>query len=67
VLCWAVEGDLNPESITSNVFEIEWPPRSGKMKSFPEVDKAGWFGIEEATQLINEKQIPFLEELSSKR
>lgn len=67
VLCWAVEGDLNPESITSNVFEIEWPPRTGKMKSFPEVDKAGWFDMEEAMQLINEKQIPFLEELRSKR
>jgi predicted NUDIX family NTP pyrophosphohydrolase len=67
VLCWAVEGDLNPENITSNVFEIEWPPRAGKMKSFPEIDKAGWFDMEEATQLINEKQIPFLEELKSKR
>lgn len=67
VLCWAVEGDLNPESIISNVFEIEWPPRTGKMKNFPEVDKAGWFNIEEAMQLINENQIPLLEELISKR
>lgn len=66
VLCWAVEGDLDHEHIKSNTFEIEWPPRSGKMKSFPEIDKAGWFGLEEAMQLINEKQVPFLEELLSK-
>jgi predicted NUDIX family NTP pyrophosphohydrolase len=67
VMCWAVEGDLDVRNITSNAFEIEWPPRTGKMKSFPEVDKAGWFDMEEAIQLINEKQITFLEELRSKR
>jgi predicted NUDIX family NTP pyrophosphohydrolase len=66
VLCWAVEDDLNPENITSNTFEIEWPPRSDKMNSFPEIDKAGWFDMDEAMQLINEKQIPLLEELIAK-
>jgi predicted NUDIX family NTP pyrophosphohydrolase len=66
VLCWAIEDDLNHENITSNTFEIEWPPRSGKMRGFPEIDKAGWFDIDEAMQLINEKQIPLLEELLSK-
>ena len=66
VLCWAVEDDLNHENITSNTFELEWPPHTGKMKNFPEIDKAGWFGIDEAMQLINEKQIPLLEELLSK-
>ena len=67
VLCWAVEGDLDHEQITSNTFEMEWPPRTGKMKSFPEIDKAAWFGIEEAMRLINEKQAQFLEELLSKK
>ena len=67
VLCWAVEGDLDHEQIKSNTFEMEWPPRSGKMKNFPEIDKAGWFGIAEAMQLINEKQVPLLEELLSKK
>jgi predicted NUDIX family NTP pyrophosphohydrolase len=66
VLCWAVEDDLNHENIVSNTFEIEWPLRSGKMKSFPEIDKAGWFDVNDAMQLINEKQIPLLEELISK-
>jgi predicted NUDIX family NTP pyrophosphohydrolase len=63
VLCWAHERDLDPEKITSNTFETEWPPKSGKMKSFPEVDKAGWFDFEMAAKLINEKQIRLLEEL----
>ncbi|MFA6056867.1 MAG: NUDIX domain-containing protein [Taibaiella sp.] len=66
VLCWAVEDDLNHENITSNTFEMEWPPNTGKMKSFPEIDEAGWFDMDEAMQLINEKQIPLLEELLSK-
>lgn len=63
VFCWAAAGDLDPETITSNTFEIEWPPRSGKMKEFTEIDKAGWFNFEEAIFLINERQIPLLEEL----
>jgi predicted NUDIX family NTP pyrophosphohydrolase len=63
VMCWAAEGDLNPEIMVSNHFEIEWPPRSGKWVSFPEVDRAGWFAFEEAKVLINERQIPLLEAL----
>ena len=63
VFCWAAAGDLDPETITSNTFEIEWPPRSGKMKEFTEIDKAGWFNFEEARVLINERQIPLLGEL----
>lgn len=66
VLCWAVEDDLDHENITSNTFEMEWPPHTGKMKGFPEIDKAGWFDIDEAILLINEKQVPLLEELLSK-
>jgi predicted NUDIX family NTP pyrophosphohydrolase len=62
VHCWAAQGDLDADSIISNTFEIEWPPRSGKSKSFPEVDKAGWFAYDEAVMLINERQVAFLDE-----
>jgi len=65
VLAWAAEGDLNPETITSNTFTIEWPPRSGKTAAFPEIDKAGWFTLAEARALINERQLSFLEEVNS--
>jgi len=63
VLAWAVKGDFDPAKIQSNEFEMEWPPRSGKKKKFPEVDKAGWFTIEEAVKKIVEGQIPLLKEL----
>lgn len=63
VLCWALEMDCDPSKIISNTFEIEWPPRSGKGQSFPEVDRADWFVYEEAIKFINEKQIAFLDEL----
>ncbi|PPK99944.1 NUDIX domain-containing protein [Parapedobacter indicus] len=63
VLCWAVEGDLDPEKVVSNTFELEWPPRSGTKVSFPEIDKSGWFTLAEAKQLINERQVSLLEQL----
>lgn len=63
VLAFAAEGDLNPETITSNTFSIEWPPKSAKMKDFPEVDKAGWFYLADAKVLINERQVALLEEV----
>jgi len=63
VLCWAVKGDLDAAHIQSNTFEIQWPPRSGKLKIFPEVDRAGWFQLADATKMINERQIPFLDEV----
>jgi len=66
VLCWAVEFNVDASAIVSNTFEIEWPPRSGKLKIFPEVDKAGWFKYEEAARLINEMQISFLKEVLDK-
>jgi len=66
VWCWAFEGDLDPSAIVSNTFEIEWPPRSGKRKSFAEIDRAGWFGYSDAITHINEKQIALLDELKSK-
>jgi predicted NUDIX family NTP pyrophosphohydrolase len=63
VYCWAVPGELDPDTIISNTFEIEWPPKSGKKKSYPEIDKAEWFTIALAKQKINERQIALLEEL----
>jgi predicted NUDIX family NTP pyrophosphohydrolase len=63
VAAWAAEGDLDPEGITSNTFEMEWPPRSGRMQAFPEVDRAGWFGLDEAREKLNPAQAPFLDRL----
>ncbi len=63
VLAWTGEGDCDAERITSNTFELEWPPHSGRMQTFPEVDRAGWFTVEEAKRKINPAQIALLEEL----
>lgn len=64
VYAWASPGDLDPGTITSNTFELEWPRHSGKMQTFPEVDKGKWFSLEDARTYINPAQIPFLEELA---
>ncbi len=63
VHCWAVEGELDTTAIRSNTFKMSWPPRSGKVREFPEVDKAEWFTIAMATQKINPAQAIFLERL----
>ena len=63
VTAWAAEGDLDADAIRSNEFEMEWPPRSGRMRSFPEVDRAGWFGLDEAAAKLNPAQAVFLERL----
>jgi predicted NUDIX family NTP pyrophosphohydrolase len=60
---FAVEGDLDAARIESNLFEMEWPPRSGKMQSFPEVDRAAWFDVNEARERLHKGQVPILEEL----
>jgi predicted NUDIX family NTP pyrophosphohydrolase len=63
VFAWASSGDLDPATIVSNTFELEWPRRSGKQISFPEVDKGGWFSLPEARAIINPAQMAFLDEL----
>lgn len=63
VKAWAVEGELDPNTLVSNTFDIEWPPHSGKRQTFPEIDKAGWFSLNIARQKINERQAAFLDEL----
>src|SRR3954466_857185 len=64
VQAWAAEGDLDSAAIRSNLFTMEWPPRSGTMREFPEVDRAAWFGLEEARRRINPAQAEFLERIS---
>jgi predicted NUDIX family NTP pyrophosphohydrolase len=66
VYAWAVEGDINQETIFSNLFEIEWPPRSGKKQFFPEVDKGAWFNTNEAKTKINAAQITLINELTTR-
>ena len=63
VHAWAVEGDCEAESISSNSFTIEWPPRSGQRKDFSEVDRAGWFSLELAREKILKGQLMLLDEL----
>lgn len=60
---WAAEGDLDAAAAVSNTFELEWPPRSGRMQHFPEVDRAAWFGVDEARAKLVKGQVPFLDRL----
>ncbi len=66
VHAWAVEGDIDQETVISNTFEMEWPPRSGKKQSFREIDKAAWFDIETAKMKINPAQAGLINELALK-
>lgn len=66
VFAWALEYDIDPATIKSNLFEMEWPPHSGKQSEFPEIDKAGWFTIDEARQKIIEGQRALIDELVEK-
>ena len=63
VYAWAIEADIDPAGITSNTFEMEWPPRSGIKKSFPEIDRAEWFSAKDAELKIIEGQLPLIREL----
>jgi predicted NUDIX family NTP pyrophosphohydrolase len=60
---FALEGDLDSEAIRSNEVTIVWPPRSGRLMSVPEVDRASWFGLEQAARKMNPAQCPFLDRL----
>jgi predicted NUDIX family NTP pyrophosphohydrolase len=66
VRAWAIEGDLDPSAIDSNTFTVEWPPRSGTMRSFPEVDRAEWFTLEAAREKINSGQAALLDRLAER-
>lgn len=64
VRAWAVAGDLDPAHVRSNTFTMEWPPRSGQLRSFPEVDRAEWFTLSEARERINAAQAALLDRLA---
>jgi predicted NUDIX family NTP pyrophosphohydrolase len=66
VLAWAVEGDLDPAVAQSNTYEMEWPPRSGRIESFPEIDRVEWFGMDEARRRLKAAQVPFLDRLEER-
>jgi predicted NUDIX family NTP pyrophosphohydrolase len=63
VSAWAVEGDLDPDTVKSNTFRMQWPPRSGRWATFPEVDRAGWFRAEEAREKLVPAQAEFVDRL----
>jgi predicted NUDIX family NTP pyrophosphohydrolase len=66
VTAWAIEGDLDTATATSNTFEMEWPPRSGRRTAFPEVDRVEWFELDEARRRINPAQAAFLDRLEER-
>jgi predicted NUDIX family NTP pyrophosphohydrolase len=66
VTAWAVEGDLDPDRIESNTFELEWPPRSGRRQEFPEIDRAGWFDLGTARRKVVKGQVPLLDRLEER-
>jgi predicted NUDIX family NTP pyrophosphohydrolase len=65
ILAWALEGDLDPGSVVSNTFSIEWPPRSGRRIEVPEVDRAEWFGLEQARVKLNPAQAALVDRLEA--
>lgn len=66
IYAWAAEGNVDANSVKSNLFELEWPPKSGKKQMFPEIDKAEWFPVQMAMQKISRGQVGFIEELAEK-
>jgi predicted NUDIX family NTP pyrophosphohydrolase len=65
VVGYAVEGDLDPATLVSNTFELEWPPRSGRTQAFPEIDRAAWFGLDAAREKLNPAQAAFVDRLEA--
>ncbi len=63
ITAFAIEGDFDASRLASNLFEMEWPPKSGRVQSFPEVDRAQWFTVEEAREKILPGQRPFIDRL----
>ena len=65
VVSWAIEAECDPAALRSNLFSMEWPPRSGRMSDFPEVDRGAWFGLPEARGKLLEAQLPLLDALQA--
>jgi predicted NUDIX family NTP pyrophosphohydrolase len=66
VHCWTAAADFDPAELRSNGFTLEWPPRSGQMREFPEVDRAEWFALDAARRKINPAQVAFLDRLEAR-
>ena len=66
VRAYAIKGDFDPAALRSNRFDLEWPPKSGRMQSFPEIDRAGWFATDAARVKILPGQGPFIDRLLEK-
>jgi predicted NUDIX family NTP pyrophosphohydrolase len=66
VHAWLVEGDIDASAISSNTFTLEWPPRSGRIQAFPEVDRAAWFDLETARQKLLQGQRGFIDQLQDR-
>ncbi len=64
VTAWALAGDLDADAIVSTTFELEWPPRSGRTQTFPEVDRAAWLALDAAREKLLPAQHPFLDRLA---
>ena len=64
VTAWAIEGDVDVTALSPGLFEMEWPPRSGRMQRFPEIDRAEWFAVDVARTKMLEAQQPFLDRLA---
>lgn len=67
VVVWAVEADLDPTVVVPGTFDLEWPPGSGTMQAFPEIDRVAWFGLEDAAEAVVAAQAVFLERLPAAR
>ena len=65
IYAWALEGELDVASVKSNTFELEWPPKSGKIRKFPEVDRASFFSLAAAATKMSPAELPFLERLGA--
>jgi predicted NUDIX family NTP pyrophosphohydrolase len=65
VTAWALPGDVDVSAVTSNTFTMEWPPKSGAIREFPEVDRAEWFGLEDARRKLVGGQVPLLDRLAN--
>ena len=65
VKAWAMEGDFDAATLRSNTFSMEWPPKSGRMQEFPEVDRGAWFSLEAAREKLIKAQAAFLDQLAA--
>ncbi len=63
VVAWGAEGDLDPATAVSNTFSMEWPPGSGRLEAFPEIDRVAWFDAPEARRRLKAAQVPFIDRL----